>query len=63
MMSPEIFRKLRVKMGVSQHELAILMGFKDRSSVSNFETGRRMISPRIEFMINAISEGKETKHD
>ena len=63
MMTSDRFRQLRIKMGMSQHELAILMGYKDRSSVSNFESGRRMISPRVEFMINAISKGKETKHD
>ena len=58
MMTPERFRELRLKMGMSQHELALLMGYRDRSAVSNFEAGRREITPRIEFMINSIFENK-----
>ena len=58
MMKPERFRELRLKMGMSQHDLALLMGYRDRSAVSNFEAGRREITPRIEFMINSIFENK-----
>lgn len=62
-MTPERFRELRIKMGMSQHDLALMMGYRDRSAVSNFEAGRRDITPRIEFMMNMISKGKDTKHD
>ena len=58
MMTPERVRELRLKMGMSQHDLALLMGYRDRSAVSNFEAGRREITPRIEFMINSIFENK-----
>lgn len=54
-MTPEQFRNIRVDMGLSQHKLALLLGYEDRSTISNFESGRRMITPRLEKLVLAIS--------
>ena len=54
-------------MGLSQHKLALLLGYEDRSTISNFESGRREINPRIEKLILAMSlsffSDKETNGD
>jgi transcriptional regulator with XRE-family HTH domain len=54
-MTPEQFRNIRADMGLSQHKLALLLGYEDRSTISNFENGRRMITPRLEKLVLAMS--------
>lgn len=54
-MTPEQFRNIRADMGLSQHKLALLLGYEDRSTISNFENGRRMITPRLEKLLLAMS--------
>lgn len=55
MMTPKQFRDIRSKMGLSQHQLALLLGYEDRSTISNFESGRRLITPRLEKLLTAMS--------
>ncbi len=55
MMTPNEFRNIRSNMGLSQNDLALLLGYEDRSTISNFENGRRIINPRIEKLILAMS--------
>lgn len=54
-MTPEQFRNIRADMGLSQHKLALLLGYEDRSTISNFENGRRIITPRLEKLLLAMS--------
>lgn len=54
-MTPEQFRNIRADMGLSQQKLALLLGYEDRSTISNFENGRRMITPRLEKLVLAMS--------
>lgn len=54
-MTPEQFRNIRADMGLSQHKMALLLGYEDRSTISNFENGRRMITPRLEKLVLAMS--------
>ena len=50
-MTGEDLREAREKLGMSQVELARLLGYKDKSSISRLESGDRDINPRQEMLI------------
>ena len=58
-MTPEQLKELRTKYGLSQENLAELLGYKDKSSISRLESGERSINPRQELLIRqALNEEK-----
>ncbi len=54
-MTPAQFRDIRLALKMSQSEFAVLLGYEHRSTVSNFEAGRRKISRRLEMLVLAKS--------
>ena len=55
-MTPEQLKEMRTKMGLSQHRLAEMLGYSDRSRISQFETGLTRIPPRVAMLIKMIGE-------
>ena len=46
-MTPERFKEIRLALGYSSREMAEVLEYKDRSSISLFEAGIRIPSPRV----------------
>jgi transcriptional regulator with XRE-family HTH domain len=40
----DIIKKRRIRLGISQQELAELLGYQDRSAVSRLESGERQVA-------------------
>ena len=51
------FVKWRSKLGLTQHEAAELLGYRNRASVCNLELGRSTITPRIVMACLAVERG------
>tara|TARA_Y100000114_G_C11701446_1_gene298649 strand:- start:56 stop:244 length:189 start_codon:yes stop_codon:yes gene_type:complete len=47
----EVFKKFRNDIGVSQQQMAEILGYKDKSIICKYETGERTINPRLEKLI------------
>jgi transcriptional regulator with XRE-family HTH domain len=58
-MTSEQFRNIRLALNMSQTEFALLLGYEHRSTISNFESGRRRISPRLKMLVMAKSSKNE----
>ena len=63
-MTPEQYRALKNSMSLSNGQLARLLGYKNRSSISYIESGRSVderghLPKRIELAITALKE----RHD
>ena len=50
-MDKEVFKKFRNDIGVSQQQMAEILGYKDKSIICKYETGERIINPRLEKLI------------
>ena len=55
-MQPEQMIKLRKDIGITQHKLAMMLGYKSRSMICQFETGAKKISPRVALLCRHIEE-------
>ena len=61
-MTPNDLRKMRLRSGMSQEELARRLGYNHRSTISLLESGKRLINPRMRVGIEAVLK-KDSKHD
>ena len=52
-MTSQQFKDIRLALNMSQTEFALLLGYEHRSTISNFESGRRKISPRLKMLVIA----------
>ena len=60
-MKPEQMIKLRNSIGVTQHKLAMMLGYKSRSMICQFETGAKKITPRVALLCQHIEEKYNAK--
>ena len=60
-MKPEQMVRLRSNIGITQHKLAMMLGYKSRSMICQFETGAKKISPRVALLCRHIKEKYDAK--
>ncbi len=53
------FRSMRNRMGLSQNDMAKLLGYTSRSMICRIETGSRTVTPRMALTMKLLME----KHD
>tara|TARA_R100001510_G_C7450992_1_gene75890 strand:- start:245 stop:439 length:195 start_codon:yes stop_codon:yes gene_type:complete len=53
-MKPNELKSARLKMQMTQSELANRLGYSNRSSVSLLESGQRYINPRLKVAIERV---------
>mgnify|MGYP003134916237 FL=1 len=58
-MTPDEFKSIRLGLGLSQTEMAKLLGYTTRAMISRLEGGSRVITPRMALTIKLLME----KHD
>ena len=61
-MTPNELRKMRLKAGISQEELARRLGYNHRATISLLESGKRFINPRMRVGIEAVLK-EDSKND
>lgn len=54
-MTPATFRVARQRLGLTQAELAGLLGFADANQIHRMETGRRGITPRTADRLRTVT--------
>ena len=62
-MTPEQFRDARIKLGLSQNEIAADMGIHDGRTVRRWEHGQRDIPGSVEIVLAYWLSDLETGHD
>jgi transcriptional regulator with XRE-family HTH domain len=60
-MSPKRFQQIRNMLGLSQHQMAHMIGYESRSSICLFESGQRPISPRVSILMEMLAEKNDGK--
>ena len=55
------FRAMRLKLGVSQHKMADMLGYTTRSMICHLESGNRKITPRLTLTMNLLMEKHNDK--
>ena len=55
-MTADRFRQVREDLGLSQHKMALMLGYENRASVSLFESGKREISPRLSLLMEMLAD-------
>lgn len=60
-MSPKQFKETREKLGLTQSELAELLGLSGKMPISHFETGFRTPSPLISAVMSYLGSLSERK--
>lgn len=60
-MSPDKFKSIREKLGLTQEELSELLGLSGRKPISHFETGFRKPSPLIQAIMSLLGSLSERK--
>ena len=55
-LTPHEFRAMRMKLGVSQHKMAEILGYNTRSMICHLESGNRQITPRLTLTMNLLME-------
>lgn len=60
-MNADKFKAIREKIGLTQEELAKLLGLSGRKPVSHFETGFRKPSPLIQAIMSLLDSLSERK--
>ena len=61
-MSPNELKRWRMKRGLSQHDAAQILGYKERTIISHLEAGRKRIHPRVRRLCELLDE-KEERND
>ena len=61
-MSPSDLKNWRMKRGLSQHDAAQILGYKERSIICHLEAGRKRIHPRVRRLCELLDE-KEERND
>lgn len=57
MMSPEEIRAIREGLGVTQEQMARLLGYAAYQRVADIERGARQAGPAVELLLRAYREG------
>lgn len=57
-MTPEAFRAIRLRLGLTQAQLAKRLNFADANQVYRMETGRRSITPAAAERLRKLEEKK-----
>lgn len=60
-MSPKKFKSIREKLGLTQPELAALLGLSGKAPISHFETGFRTPSPIFSAVMTYMESLSERK--
>ena len=60
-MTPKQFKSARLKMGLSQAEMATLLGYTSRSMICRIETGSRIVTPRMALTVKLLMEKQNDK--
>lgn len=60
-MSPKKFKSIREKLGLTQPELAALLGLSGKAPISHFETGFRTPSPIFRAVMTYMESLSERK--
>lgn len=60
-MSPKHFKEIREQLGLTQPELANLLGLSGKMPISHFETGFRTPSPLISAVMSYLGSLSERK--
>ena len=58
-MTPNEFKKIRLELGLSQTEMAKVLGYTTRAMISRLEGGSRVITPRMALTIKLLMENDE----
>ena len=53
------FKMMRQRLGLSQNDMAKLLGYTTRSMICRIETGSRLVTPRMALTMKLLME----KHD
>lgn len=61
--NPERIKALRESLGLTQKELALELGYRDKASVSLYERGARVPNPRIAKVLDALAERETVTAD
>ena len=58
-MKPNELKNMRLDLNLTQYQLAKMLGYSDRSSISLLESGQRRINPRVKVALEkALMEKK-----
>ncbi len=60
-MTPAQFKQIRERLGLTQGDLAIVLGVSGKKPISHYETGVRRPSPLIQALMSALNSLSEKK--
>lgn len=55
-MTPEYFKNVRIKLGLSQREMARVLGLTDPRAIRGYESGERYISGPIAVLMGIFND-------
>lgn len=56
-MSPDEIKHARKVLGLTQAQMAVVMGYADKTRISHIEAGREKISRQAELLLRAYLDG------
>ena len=62
-MTPDHLRAIRQKLGLTQQQLAQLIGYRQAHLISNFETGTRPVPHLLAMLMRAFEDGYLPRRD